>query len=78
MVGACWRRQVIPTSQEMEAFDGRLPDANSEVEHEPVRGIIHKYPDRLEHGALLVHNDHDFIALAQVEPALLVYPGRPH
>jgi hypothetical protein len=32
----------------------------------------------LEHGALLVHNDRDFVALAQVEPALLVYPGRPH
>ncbi|MEJ6021793.1 type II toxin-antitoxin system VapC family toxin [Ramlibacter sp. PS4R-6] len=32
----------------------------------------------LEHGALLVHNDRDFLALAQVEPALLVFPGRPH
>ncbi len=32
----------------------------------------------LEHGALLVHNDRDFFSLAQVEPALLVYPGRPH
>jgi predicted nucleic acid-binding protein len=32
----------------------------------------------LEHGALLVHNDRDFQALAQVEPALMVYPGRPH
>jgi predicted nucleic acid-binding protein len=32
----------------------------------------------LEHGALLVHNDQDFLALAQVEPALMVYPGRPH
>jgi predicted nucleic acid-binding protein len=32
----------------------------------------------LEHGALLVHNDRDFMALAQVEPALLIYPGRPH
>jgi predicted nucleic acid-binding protein len=32
----------------------------------------------LEHGALLVHNDSDFIHLAQVEPALLIYPGRPH
>jgi predicted nucleic acid-binding protein len=32
----------------------------------------------LEHGALLVHNDRDFFALAQVEPALLVYPSRPH
>jgi predicted nucleic acid-binding protein len=32
----------------------------------------------LEHGALLVHNDRDFVALAQVEPSLLIYPGRPH
>lgn len=32
----------------------------------------------LEHGALLVHNDRDFIALAQVEPELLIFPGRPH
>jgi predicted nucleic acid-binding protein len=32
----------------------------------------------LEHGALLVHNDRDFMHLAQVEPALLIYPGRPH
>jgi predicted nucleic acid-binding protein len=32
----------------------------------------------LEHGALLVHNDRDFIHLAQVEPALMIYPGRPH
>ena len=32
----------------------------------------------LEHGALIVHNDRDFLALAQVEPALLVFPGRPH
>lgn len=32
----------------------------------------------LEHGALLVHNDRDFIALSQVEPALMIYPGRPH
>lgn len=32
----------------------------------------------LEHGALLVHNDRDFLALAQAEPALLVFPGRPH
>jgi predicted nucleic acid-binding protein len=31
----------------------------------------------LEHGALLVHNDRDFVALAQVEPSLLIFPGRP-
>lgn len=28
----------------------------------------------LEHGALLVHNDRDFLALAQVVPQLQVYP----
>ena len=32
----------------------------------------------LEHGALLVHNDRDFLALAQVEPVLMVFPGRAH
>ena len=32
----------------------------------------------LEHGALLVHNDRDFVFLSQVEPALMIYPGRPH
>ena len=32
----------------------------------------------LEHGALLVHNDRDFVALARVEPALMVFPGRAH
>ena len=30
----------------------------------------------LEHEALLVHNDRDFLALARVAPHLLVYPGR--
>jgi predicted nucleic acid-binding protein len=28
----------------------------------------------IEHGALLVHNDRDFLALAKAEPELLVYP----
>ena len=28
----------------------------------------------LEHGALLVHNDRDFLALARVTPHLMVYP----
>ncbi|RYF35872.1 MAG: PIN domain nuclease [Comamonadaceae bacterium] len=32
----------------------------------------------LENGALVVHNDRDFLALAHVEPSLLIYPGRPH
>jgi predicted nucleic acid-binding protein len=32
----------------------------------------------LEHGALLVHNDRDFQALARIEPRLQLYPGPPH
>ncbi len=32
----------------------------------------------LENGALLVHNDRDFFALAQIEPALMIYPGPSH
>ena len=32
----------------------------------------------LEHGALLVHNDRDFFFLSQIEPSLLIFPGRPH
>ncbi len=31
----------------------------------------------LEHDALLVHNDRDFLALAQVVPHLQVYPHQP-
>ncbi len=31
----------------------------------------------LEHGAMLVHNDRDFLALARVEPRLHVYPNGP-
>ena len=31
----------------------------------------------LEQGAVLVHNDRDFLALAQVDEALLVYPRPP-
>ncbi|MBU6503362.1 MAG: PIN domain nuclease [Burkholderiaceae bacterium] len=31
----------------------------------------------LEHDALLVHNDRDFLALAQVVPQLQVYPHQP-
>ena len=31
----------------------------------------------LEHAALLVHNDRDFFALAQVVPKLMIYPHRP-
>jgi predicted nucleic acid-binding protein len=32
----------------------------------------------LEHGALLVHNDRDFVFLSEVERSLLIFPGRAH
>lgn len=32
----------------------------------------------IEHGALLVHNDRDFVALAGTEPALMIYPQGRH
>ncbi len=32
----------------------------------------------LEQGALLVHNDRDFLALAQVAPELMLYPRMAH
>lgn len=41
------RKQVVPTDLELVAFDGSAPDGTSEVEREPVRGIVRKYPDRL-------------------------------
>lgn len=31
----------------------------------------------LEHQALLIHNDRDFLALAKIEPRLHIYPGSP-
>jgi lysine 2,3-aminomutase len=32
---------------ETEAFQGSEPDSTSEELKEPVRGVVHKYPDRL-------------------------------
>ena len=32
----------------------------------------------LEHEAMLVHNDRDFLALAQAVPALVIYPNRAY
>lgn len=49
------------------------------------RGITVRKPNdcliaalALEHGATLVHNDRDFLAIAQVAPALTIFPGRAH
>jgi len=41
------RRQVIPSEQELLGFDGALTDSLSEDSHSPVRGLVHRYPDRV-------------------------------
>jgi lysine 2,3-aminomutase len=41
------RRQVIPTSKELTAFDGMVADSLNEDGHSPVPGLVHRYPDRV-------------------------------
>lgn len=41
------RRQVIPTSRELVAFDGMVADSLNEDGHSPVPGLVHRYPDRV-------------------------------
>ena len=41
------RRQVIPTSRELVAFDGMYADSLNEDGHSPVPGLVHRYPDRV-------------------------------
>ncbi len=41
------RRQVIPTSQELVAFEGMVADSLNEDGHSPVPGLVHRYPDRV-------------------------------
>ena len=41
------RRQVIPTSKELAAFDGMVADSLNEDGHSPVPGLVHRYPDRV-------------------------------
>ncbi len=41
------RRQVIPTSKELVAFDGMYEDSLNEDAHSPVPGLVHRYPDRV-------------------------------
>ncbi len=41
------RRQVIPTVQELSDFDGEMADSLNEEEQSPVRGLVHRYPDRV-------------------------------
>ena len=41
------RRQVVPTGQELVAFDGMVVDSLDEDGHSPVPGLVHRYPDRV-------------------------------
>ncbi|HSH69427.1 MAG TPA: KamA family radical SAM protein, partial [Deferrisomatales bacterium] len=40
------RRQVVPTSRELEGFDAMMADSLNEDAHSPVPGLVHRYPDR--------------------------------
>jgi len=40
------RRQVIPRSEEMQAFTAMMEDSLAEDRHSPVPGLVHRYPDR--------------------------------
>lgn len=41
------RRQVIPTSAELDGFDSMMTDSLAEDAHSPVAGLVHRYPDRV-------------------------------
>ncbi len=41
------RKQVIPLSEEMQAFTAMMEDSLAEDRHSPVPGLVHRYPDRV-------------------------------
>ncbi|HOY09224.1 MAG TPA: KamA family radical SAM protein [Candidatus Omnitrophota bacterium] len=41
------RRQCVPTRQELIASDGELVDPCGEDKDSPVKGVVHRYPDRV-------------------------------
>src|SRR5512141_2209317 len=41
------RKQVIPTSAEIQPFTGMMEDSLAEDRHSPVPGLVHRYPDRV-------------------------------
>src|SRR5512139_117163 len=41
------RKQIIPTSDEMNAFTAMMEDSLAEDRHSPVPGLVHRYPDRV-------------------------------
>jgi len=41
------RKQVIPVSDELNAFTSMMADSLAEDRHSPVPGLVHRYPDRV-------------------------------
>ncbi|TAK14035.1 MAG: lysine 2,3-aminomutase [Anaerolineae bacterium] len=41
------RRQVLPTEQELYADSSAMDDSLNEDAHSPVKGLVHRYPDRV-------------------------------
>ncbi len=41
------RQQVIPRSEELQAFTAMMEDSLAEDKHSPVPGLVHRYPDRV-------------------------------
>lgn len=41
------RKQIIPRSEEMQAFTSMMEDSLAEDRHSPVPGLVHRYPDRV-------------------------------
>ncbi len=41
------RKQIIPSSDELEAFTAMMEDSLAEDRHSPVPGLVHRYPDRV-------------------------------
>jgi lysine 2,3-aminomutase len=41
------RKQIIPRSEEMQAFTAMMKDSLAEDRHSPVPGLVHRYPDRV-------------------------------
>ena len=41
------RKQIIPRSEELQAFTAMMEDSLSEDRHSPVPGLVHRYPDRV-------------------------------
>lgn len=41
------RKQIIPSSDEIQPFTGMMEDSLAEDRHSPVPGLVHRYPDRV-------------------------------